>query len=446
MRQELYNAIGLYKPSFFYIHLERDEDFSDYKSLDDIPAAAYLHEYIHFLQDITTNSGFINIYNVSQYIKYCTKSIEETPEQRFHIPIMPHYTFPIISPMDVVWYNIDHQSKYFGGILPSGIVLTSFEGIEQRTVQFPQLNGINKTSNQIQLKFKDQFGNKKDLLFGSLAISEGMAWEIETYIYGNVLGEASLYPYHSVRLVLKELFPELLDDPLVIVALCDASLLDFNPGRLFVELVNILKRTGRKSFEPNEVYETLKQFQFDVDGATNYISLLENMADRAIVSINEYFTTNLFKDTPIWIEHNIKQAVGLRKSNPLFVVNLMTNQKISNNKAFDEVYNSIGAPFVTNRLDQAFFSSTLNNKYDIFPEYLFAINQFYKLFYSKDISNSACQLKKWCKESCVLLGIADFTDTRCDEVPWTRALDSDPNLCTYGRMWKTWGLSNKSPI
>ena len=446
MRQELYNSIGLYRPSFFHIHLERDEDFSDYKNLEDIPAAAYLHEYIHFLQDVTTNSGFINIYNVSQYIQYCAESIGKSTSKRFKIPIKPHYTFPIVNPMDVVWYNIDHQSKYFGGILPAGVALKSFVGIVPQTIQFPQKNGFFINTLQFELKFNDQFDNTHNMLFGSLAISEGMAWEIETYIYGNALGSAQLYPYHSVHLVLQELFPELLDDPLIIVSLCDASLFDFNPGRLFVYLVNILKDTGKKSFEPHEVYDVLNKFSFNVDGATNYNSLLDTMADRAITSIKDYFTTNLFKDTSQWVQHNIKEAVKLRKKNPLFIIELMKSGKISNNRGFDKIYNAIGSPFVTNRSDEAFFSSVLNHQLQIFPEYLFAINQFYKLFYSKPNGNPACQLKKWCKVSCHSKGIVDFTDIRCDEKPWVRALDADPNLCTYGRMWKTWGLSNKSPI
>jgi hypothetical protein len=139
--------------------------------------------------------------------------------------------------MDVVWYNLDHQKKYLGGVFPKERKPKEYIGFEFTDLLFPQLNGSIKSTNQAVLKFNDQLDFEQKMSFGSLAISEGMAWEIERYIYGDILGEASLYPYHSVRLLLNELFPELLNDPLIIISICDVSLLDINPGRLFLEIV-----------------------------------------------------------------------------------------------------------------------------------------------------------------------------------------------------------------
>lgn len=446
MRQELYNSLGLYQPSFFRIHIERDEDFSNYKLLGDIPAAVYLHEYIHFIQDITTNSGLVNMFNVSQYIKYCTTLIRENSIENFATPILPQYTFPINSNMDIVWYNLDHQKKYIGGIFPKDRKPTKYIGFEYTTLPFPQLDGSTKSTNQFFLKFNDQYDDEQKMILGSLALSESMAWEIETFIYGNILGDSSLYPYHSVRLLLNELFPELLSDPLVIVALCDVSLLDINPGRLFLELVHKLKSTNKTVFNPEDIYKLIFDFSFNVNGATNFYELLDVLGKSATDAINDYFTTNSFKDTPKWIEYNIREAIKLRKENPLFLIELCKGGKLSINKSFTEIYNKIGSPFVTNRQDESFFASVLNHSYDIYPEYLYAINQFYKMFHSPQGTTNRCQLKSWCKQSCHNQGISDFTDDRCNQNPWVRALDPDPNFCTYGRMWKTWGLSNISPL
>jgi hypothetical protein len=347
--------------------------------------------------------------------------------------------------MDVVWYNLDHQKKYLGGVFPKERKPKEYIGFEFTDLLFPQLNGSIKSTNQAVLKFNDQLDFEQKMSFGSLAISEGMAWEIERYIYGDILGEASLYPYHSVRLLLNELFPELLNDPLIIISICDVSLLDINPGRLFLEIVQKLRNTCKTEFIPENIYSLLNDYQFNVNGATDFFELLDVFGKSAIDAINDYFTTDSFKDTPKWIEHNISEAIKLRKENPLFIIDLCKGGKIANNLAYNEVFNKIGSPFVTNRQDEAFFSSVLNHNYEIFPEYLMAINQFYKMFYSKQNKSNSCQLKGWCKQSCHNQGISDFTDDRCNESPWLRALDPDPNFCTYGRMWKTWGLSNISP-
>jgi hypothetical protein len=212
---------------------------------------------------------------------------------------------------------------------------------------------------------------------------------------------------------------------------------------LFTELVKILKETGKIKFTPEEVYDVLKNFKFNLEGATNYNSLLDVMGEQAINSICEYFTTLFFEDTRKWIRHSIEEAILYRKSNPMFFIELCKGGKLSGNPAYERTYNKLGAPLVTNQADEAFVSSVINHSSTPQPEYLFAINQAYKLFYSNAGVNRKCQLKGWCQESCFSNGIADFTDDRCDTEPWQRALDSDK--CTFGHLWYAWGLSNKSP-
>lgn len=63
-REEKCTSLGLYNPSFFKITLKTGEELpkEDPKNslVSEITGAAFLHEYIHFLQDITTSSGLNN--------------------------------------------------------------------------------------------------------------------------------------------------------------------------------------------------------------------------------------------------------------------------------------------------------------------------------------------------------------------------------------------------
>lgn len=57
--------LGKYFPSFFSIELS---DTKDIYSTTIIDNCTLFHEYIHFLQDITTTSGFVKLYNVKENI------------------------------------------------------------------------------------------------------------------------------------------------------------------------------------------------------------------------------------------------------------------------------------------------------------------------------------------------------------------------------------------
>lgn len=65
-----YSSLGLYSSSFLKMYLNTDENLENIFALSDPTSAAFLHEYVHFLQDITTIYGLQNSVHVVQYIKY----------------------------------------------------------------------------------------------------------------------------------------------------------------------------------------------------------------------------------------------------------------------------------------------------------------------------------------------------------------------------------------
>ena len=61
---------GTYFSSFFYIHLETfidcfNKDFTPVKGTKDYEdMSTFTHEYIHFMQDVSSVHGLSNIYNI----------------------------------------------------------------------------------------------------------------------------------------------------------------------------------------------------------------------------------------------------------------------------------------------------------------------------------------------------------------------------------------------
>lgn len=54
-------TLGFYMPSLFHLHVHTKKFFKNLWKWDDETFCTFLHEYIHFLQDVSTVSGLHNI-------------------------------------------------------------------------------------------------------------------------------------------------------------------------------------------------------------------------------------------------------------------------------------------------------------------------------------------------------------------------------------------------
>ena len=61
MDLELEATLGLYTTHFFKMHVETPSSLEDLSSLDPRAAGTFAHEYLHFLQDISTPFGLMNL-------------------------------------------------------------------------------------------------------------------------------------------------------------------------------------------------------------------------------------------------------------------------------------------------------------------------------------------------------------------------------------------------
>ena len=54
LTDKYYKTLGFYCPSLFYICLDGKGRLKDIKKWDEVQQSTFLHEYVQFLQDITT--------------------------------------------------------------------------------------------------------------------------------------------------------------------------------------------------------------------------------------------------------------------------------------------------------------------------------------------------------------------------------------------------------
>ena len=65
-------TLGYYEPSFFRLHVSTTEKLSDLDALSIENKSVFIHEYVHFLQDLTTSFGLINLCNIVNIQKAIT--------------------------------------------------------------------------------------------------------------------------------------------------------------------------------------------------------------------------------------------------------------------------------------------------------------------------------------------------------------------------------------
>ena len=66
------NSDGSYLPAFLYIQLNENIDFQNFENQPDEVKGTFMHEYCHFLQDVSTTYGYTNFLSYIQGFLYKT--------------------------------------------------------------------------------------------------------------------------------------------------------------------------------------------------------------------------------------------------------------------------------------------------------------------------------------------------------------------------------------
>lgn len=440
MREELFTSFGFYSPTFFKMHVHTTESLIDLNSLSEACEATYYHEYIHFIQDISSTNGLININSVVDYLRYSNHEIISKQGDSFKVPIVP-----IPSDSNNVYANLKLRKVYLGGGDPVADI-KQINFVETKS-ELLKTNSGDKEVIKVVLKCESVSGNLMDYHFGAYCISESMAYAMENIAYPNVLGTPPVMPYKSVELLLAYTYPELERSDINVVAICDASLMYFQPGLILYSA--LIKMRERKFIpdKPEDIIDFVYQnFTFNYHGYTTVNQLLLGTGAEGITQLTGYFTTPLFQENRQWINYILCSAMDIRIEIPYFILDIARGGRMKSNPYFLAFIKKIGSPVVLNDNYEMSMASPETYNFNIVPEYLWVINQIYKIFLGKTNAGTIkCEMIRWCDDSADQSGVPIFTDHRCRYDPWTRASDADPHHCPFGKLWKTWALTTKHP-
>lgn len=182
------SLLGYYVPSFFEMHIDTFHDDLTITSLSPADRCILFHEYIHFLQDITTYYGLSAIYAHGEYIRGVVTRIYKAQKPSFIVP------FEIFDNNDNVLLNRQLANLTQG---------------DDTTISNLKIAKIEESEDEITIpnKYMDRipsiilYTDDSMMIFGAIAIMENMAYLFERLCEPSHYKKSPDYPYRAAELV-----------------------------------------------------------------------------------------------------------------------------------------------------------------------------------------------------------------------------------------------------
>lgn len=452
-RKESSNG-GSYYPAFLCLDVNTPDDlyYIGHYPLDERTEAIFLHEYIHYLQDLTTIAGLARIETIVDQIKWICAQASKHKKLKIpqHIDTWAYNMLPNANSLKICkgdFYIIDDSGNK---IL---VDITSIVSFEKEKTRILYTSGQSYSRDIVcVLTFKDENGIIRKYKVGEMAISESMAFLIEHHLYPDVLVKPTHCPYFVVKKIAEWKLKRTLDD-LTLIALCDVSLLCSLPGYALYEILDFFA-THDIEITPALVYcyglGTIM---------SNKLSRTRSWEDELsyIMEIANKQFCDLFIH-PYWTEFRsvtkcaFDAGLEIRKNIPTLFLDIAKNGKIAYNKPFQKCLNELGCLAVKNKSNEIYSILPVKCKdKSLDPDWLISLHQFYNILFTntalatnsgKKIIEKECDLKYWCRKSFIRKGEKDLTSEsyNCSYFPWLNVSKTDLRQCSFGRLWATFGF------
>jgi hypothetical protein len=433
MNTQDFETLGFYEPGFLHLRINTDFDIFDLYELsrnEDTKQyfSTFLHEYVHFLQDVSTPSGLMSSSFYIDFIKDVNWTVRNDGKSDFDVPVD-------INNKNNIDANIKLRALYRGDAEGPELVKYDYYLIENESIA--DKDGNVKNPKKYKVFYHDlRTREYKSFYFGSACLKEYVAHTIQAkYISSTSHNDI---PYLIAEQVIIKECPTFGNDTLNILALCDACLMCFHPAEMFFNTIERIKKEG---FAPKQTKDVYDFAYFDLSfqgqiGTFTVETLFEEIVSLADRQFKDALQADVFLPNYNWVKHILIKAKELRLNHPNFMTELVDGEgKLSN--LFYDIFRLLGTPFFTNLKAKGGFVPP--NDLKELP------SQPYQLLVFKQIINiyngdKHCSLFAFCKSR----PDKDLTNQLCQISPWERATEAD--LCPFGQLWRTWGLTGEIPV
>jgi hypothetical protein len=262
-----YEIRGFYRPHFFSIYLNGSFDI-EFQNLSQEDLGTFVHEYTHYLQNVTTIFGLKNSIFFFNYLYQVKKYINKSNELTIPLQNIPF--------SQVIMNGKSVFDKYYGTVESSNPNYDSIKIILKKISK----NGSSYTT--VNFNFIKDDRVVKEIELGNLSVKEGMARLVQ--LHYDTKAHHPTIPYKCVELLAEIVNPEILADKRKLIALCLVALNSQNCALTLYKLLNEVK--AQPELNGLEIYKKFNLEKIIVHNGEN-------------ISCQDYLlqTINQFKET-----------------------------------------------------------------------------------------------------------------------------------------------------
>lgn len=319
--------ISKYETNHFHMVIDGDVELP-IDSMKDENYGTFIHEYIHYLQHITTLFGvkICAMYN-KMFVLY-RDYLKKTPT--IHLPLK-------------LWEEDEKLAEfiqYFTAVRGSKDCDLNINEVEVDIREIRKAKNTRTAVNIGVYDFENGKTNEFGFKFGYTCIAESMAHLIQSYINDDT-NHANI-PYHSVELICRNQYKEISEDKKMMISICFCSLMFDNPGIGFFEVIELSKK--HRELNGFELFKKIMRdypVKYKEEEMPMYRAL-HNFLDDLKVSTETAIATKLEYYAEV-IDNCKKEA----SSGECVLLDILYNGDITDKNFFSKVFaNVYGYPFV----------------------------------------------------------------------------------------------------
>lgn len=411
-----FSTRGFYKIGLFNMYIKGRLSF-DLERLSTKDQGTFVHEYIHFLQNVTTVSG---LRFSSFYVNFIIRLIRWLKEEE-----------SIVVPISFVDVCTEHNLQsdfHFFNTLSGSLNTFNFNMEQELFWKFTMHQG----NEIIHLRIFDTYNVERNVLLGINAIKESMSALYQNLIDSSSYKKLYNYPYHSVSYIVKHLFPALQDDSKKLICICQIALNSSSPARDLLKWLLFasenLEKTGLELYE-----EHLKETYYSIDPENNNQLVKHSVKELLDLSFDGYQK----KLDKILLDSNVNYSNILKITKSLTDIHLRIlysgNDLISDIKMIMKI---CGIPFVYNDFGERMHlaQQTNNGKLDDDISFILSLCNLCTSLFTSPTEHCRCIFRTmFCNHQFDEEELS--THTFCHDQPWKE------KNCNYAHILEMLGVN-----
>ena len=222
------NSKGEYQPAFMQIRIHNSFD-GNIDELDVPTLGTLVHEYIHFLQNVSTPWGLYDSM-VRYNIMAETYAFVENATSTITLPLNIDYSQGLKNKMDIVECGTgycplsDTRRNYFKIDLSERICIHR---------NYKKVNNRNLPIITLDISFTD--GSKQTIVLGANIIKESMAALYQMLIDETATHEEFDLPYNLIKIIAEQHFSAIASDNIKLITIFYISLFSLSPAEVLID-------------------------------------------------------------------------------------------------------------------------------------------------------------------------------------------------------------------